>query len=144
MPAADGGTDWISRLNDVAAINDLDSALTRLLFLPIAAFFVQLANAVEAFSRILIDPAFALASGVVGVINGLVGGAGRIIGAGADASAGDVSVFGIGGFPIAIGVAFVGAFILANYLERQETSDTLPFTFTDIPFFGVEEETDDD
>lgn len=138
------GTDWIGRLNEVSQINDLDSALTRLLFLPIAAFFVQFANAIEAISRILIDPAMAFAGGVESIVVSFLGGSAEIIGAGADASAGDVSVFGIGAFPIGLLIVFVGAFVLANYLEREETSDLIPFTFTDIPFFGVEEQTDDD
>lgn len=138
------GTDWIGKLNEVSKINDLDSALTRLLFLPIAAFFVQFANAVEAISRILIDPARAFAAGVQSIVLSLLGGSADIIGAGADASAGDVSVFGLFAFPFSLLIVFVAAFILANYLEREETSDLIPFTFTDIPFFGVEEQTDDD
>ena len=68
------GTDWIGRLNEVSQINDLDSALTRLLFLPIAAFFVQFANAIEAISRILIDPAMAFAGGVESIVVSLLGG----------------------------------------------------------------------
>jgi hypothetical protein len=86
----------------------------------------------------------AFAGGVESIVVSFLGGSAEIIGAGADASAGDVSVFGIGAFPIGLLIVFVGAFVLANYLEREETSDLLPFTFTDIPFFGVEEQTDDD
>jgi hypothetical protein len=142
--SASGGTDWISRLNDVAQIDDLDSALTRLLFLPIAAFFVQLANAVEAISRVFIDPLNGVATGIVSIVNSLLGGSAQIINLGADATAGDLSAFGIGAFPISLLIVFVGAYILAQYLERPETSDFIPFTFTDLPFVGVQEDADDD
>jgi hypothetical protein len=144
MSASGDGTDWVSRLNDVSQINDLDSALTRLLFLPIAAFFVQAANAVEAISRVVIDPVDALATGVQSFVISLLGGSADIVQSGADTTAADVSVFGIGAFPIALGIVFVSAFILANYLEREESSDLIPFTFTDIPLVGVDEDTDND
>lgn len=142
MSASGGGTDWISRLNDLNSISDLDSALTRLLFLPVAAFFVQLANGVEAISQIIIAPAQEFAVGVAGIANSLLGGSADVIGAGASASASDVSVFGIGGFPVAIGIAFLAAFIIATFLEQDQTSDLIPFTFTDIPFLGVNEDED--
>lgn len=140
--SASGGTDWISRLNDVSSIESLDSALTRLLFLPIAAFFVQLANGVEAISQIIISPALELGAGVASIANALLGGSAEVISAGAATSASDVSVFGIGAFPIGIGIAFLAAFLIANFLQQGETSNLIPFTFTDIPLLGVEEEED--
>ena len=135
------GTDWVGRLNDVGQVENIDGALTRLLFLPIAAFFIQAANAVEAISNVFIDPLAAFADGLGGIVTALLGdGAADIIRAGAEASQTDISVFGIGGFPVALGVALSGAFVLSWYLSRQDTSDTIPFSFTDIPFIGVEED----
>jgi hypothetical protein len=137
----DGGTSWISRLNEVGQIQDLDGALTRLLFLPIAAFFIQAANAVEATSNVIISPLGAFADGLGSIVTSLLGdGAAGIIEAGAEASQADVSVFGIGGFPVSLAVVFAGALVVSWYLSRQDTSDTIPFSFTDIPFIGVEED----
>ncbi|TKX78434.1 hypothetical protein EXE53_21165 [Halorubrum sp. SD626R] len=112
-----------------------------MLFLPIAAFFIQAANAVEAISNVFISPLGAFSDNLAAIVTALLGdGAAGIIEAGAEASQADVSVFGIGGFPVALGVALSGAFILSWYLSRQDTSDTIPFSFTDIPFIGVEED----
>ncbi|TKX82044.1 hypothetical protein EXE53_00070 [Halorubrum sp. SD626R] len=122
-------------------VDDIDGALTRLLFLPIAAFFIQAANAVEAISNVFINPLGAFAGGLESIVRSLLGdGAAGIIEAGAEASQADISLFGIGGFPVSLAVVFAGAFVLSWYLSRQDTSDTIPFSFTDIPFLGVEED----
>ena len=135
-----GGTDWISRLNDVSSVEDIDGALTRLLFLPIAAFFVQAANAVEALSRIVIDPAIAFGAGVGDLVNSIFGGSVNILDAGSSATVADISFFGIGGFPIALGVVFIAAYGLARYTDQEETGNLLPFVPFDVPFIGNDEE----
>jgi len=137
---ATDGTDWIGRLNDVSTVDDLDGALTRLLFLPITAFFVQAANAVEAISRIIVDPAQAFGSGVQALVTAMLGGSADVLSAGADASASDVGLFGIAGQPVSLVIVFASAYILAAYLSAEPTSDLIPFTFTNIPFIGNEED----
>jgi|GEM_PF-7084032 len=135
------GTDWVDRLNDVSSVDDIDGAFTRLLFLPIAAFFVQAANAVEAISNVVIAPLGEFSDGLVDVVESLLGdGAADIIESGAEASATEISVFGIASFPASLGIAFAGGLVLAWYLSREDTSDTIPFSFTDLPFLGVEED----
>lgn len=136
--------DWIERLNGLSQVNSLDSALTRLLFLPIAAFFFQAAEAVEAISNVLIAPLESFALNLARIVSSFLGGSADIINAGADASAGDVSVFGIGAFPIGLVIVFVAAFVVANYLQQNETSDLIPLSFTDIPFLGVRETPEED
>ncbi|OYR61154.1 hypothetical protein DJ71_24400 [Halorubrum sp. E3] len=134
------GTDWVDRLNDVSSVDNLDGALTRLLFLPIAAFFVQAANAVEALSRIVVDPALAFGNGVGSIVTSLLGGSADVLEAGAAASAADVSFFGIGGLPVALGVVFIAAYGLARYTDREETGNLLPFVPFDAPIIGNDEE----
>lgn len=139
--SAGGGTDWVDRLNAVSSVDDIDGAFTRLFFLPITAFFVQASNAVEAISNVIIAPLGTFASGLEAIVQSLLGdGAAEIIEAGAEASAADISVFGIASFPVGLGIAFVGAFVISLYLSNQDTSDLLPFSFSDIPFLGVEED----
>lgn len=132
--------DWIDRLNDLARVDSLDSALTRLLLLPIAAFFVQAANAIEAGSEVIIEPLSTFGIGLSSVIDSFLGGSAEVINAGAGSTAGDVGVFGLLAFPAALLLVFVGAYVVANYLQQEETSDFLPLSFTDIPFLGVREE----
>lgn len=140
MSASGTDTDWISKLNGLSSVDDLDGAVTRLFLLPIAAFFVQAANVVEAISSVVIDPTFALGSGVGAVLGSILDGASEVVSAGAAASATDISVFGLFGFPAGLGIALGGGLVLAWYLGRDETSDTIPFTFTDLPFVGVNED----
>lgn len=143
--SASGGTDWIDRLNDVSRVQDIDGALTRLLFLPIAAFFVQAANAVEAISDVVINPLGAFADGLVSLVEAILGdGAADVISAGAEATQADISIFGIASLPVSFLIVLGTAFILANYLQNDETSDLIPFSFTDIPFIGVQETPEED
>jgi len=136
-------TDWISRLNGIAAVDDLDGAVTRLFLLPIVAFFVQAANVVEAIFSLIGDPLLALGTGIGGILDSITGGASEIINAGAAASATDVSIFGLFGFPLGLGIALGGGLVLAWYLGREVTSDTIPFTFTDLPLVGVDEDNEE-
>jgi hypothetical protein len=118
----------------------MDQALTRLLFLPIAAFFVQASNAVEALTRVFIDPTIALATGADSFVTALIGGSGTILEAGAESSAEGVGVFGIFAQPIALLVVLASAYLLARYLVADTTSDAIPFTFTDFPLIGADED----
>jgi hypothetical protein len=142
MAPDDGGTDYISRLNDLASVDtdNLSQSVTKLVLLPIVAFFGSMAAAVEAGADVVILPLRALAEGAAGVLDGLLGGGGDIIEAGAQATAAGTDVFGILAYPIGIAIVLAGAYLLAAYLSEEETSDLLPFTTTDIPFLGSEEE----
>ena len=143
--SASGGTDWIDRLNDVSRVQDIDGALTRLLFLPIAAFFVQAANAVEAISDVVIQPLGAFADGLVSLVGAILGdGAADVIRAGAQATQADISVFGIASLPVSFLIVLGSAYILSRYLTETSTSDLIPFSGTDIPFIGFSEENERD
>lgn len=142
MATDDGGTDYIERLNDLASVDtdSLSQSVTKLVLLPIVAFFGSMATAIEAGADVVILPLRALAEGAAGVLDGLLGGGGDIIDAGAQASAAGTDVFGILAYPIGIAIVLGGAYLLAAYLSEEETSDLLPFTFTDIPGLGTEED----
>jgi hypothetical protein len=143
MSASGGGTDWIQRLKDLSSVStgSLRQSVTKLILLPIAAFFVQASNAIEAISNLVIEPVTAFGQGLASLVNSILGGAGSIVGSGAEASAAGVDVFGILGFLIALVVVAGGAFIIANLAEQEETGNLgIPFSTTDIPFVGSEED----
>lgn len=141
-------TDWIERLNDISTIDSstkTSDAFTRLLFLPIIAFFAQLADLTEAIFDLVITPLETLADGSDALITNLIGsgdgtGAAGIIADGVSATSGDISLFGIVGFPASILIALGGLILVAVFLSRDETSDILPGTFTDLPIIGVDED----
>jgi hypothetical protein len=77
---------------------------------------------------------------VTSLLGSAIGGAADIIMQAASASAEDVNVFGIGAFPIGIGIAIIGAYVLARGLATEATGTLFAFIPVDVPFFGVDEE----
>jgi fucose permease len=139
MSASDD-TDWISRLNNLSEIDSTSGALTRLLFLPIVAFFVELANLTESIFNLAINPLSTLGNEVSLFISNTIGGSAEIIGVGARVSNDNLGIFGIGAFPVSVGIGLSVFLIIAWYLGRDESSDILPGTFTDLPLIGVDED----
>lgn len=136
-----GGTDYIERLRGLASIStdSLSQSVTKLVLVPIAAFFFSLAAAIEAGANVIILPLQSFAAGVANFLDGLLGGAGDIVGSGAASSAAGTDVFGILAFPVGIAVTLAGAYIFAAYLSEEDTADLLPFTNTDLPVLGNED-----
>lgn len=140
--APDDGTDWIQKLNDLASVptSSLEQSVTKLVLLPIASFFIGLATAIEVGFSVVTSPMRAIANGVSEFMYSLLGGAADIVGAGSAASAAGIGVFGILGYIVGLAVVLGGAYLLGQYLTQDETSDLIPFTSTDIPFLGADED----
>ena len=144
MPSGNS-TDWIDRLQDIRDGDSIADTLQRILILPIVAFFVQAANAVEALFDVFIVPVRQFIGGIGAMIGSLFGlegqvGISGIIDAGAAATAQEVSVFGIFSFPASVAIILLTGAIVAWYLTRKSSSDFIPWTFTDFPLIGTEEE----
>jgi len=138
--------DWIERLNELEDTvggegdSSLVNVVERVLLLPLIAFFLQLANALEAILDVFIVPTNELIDGSTQFLTATFDGVENIIQSGAEASAGGVEGFGLVGFPLAQAVVLLGGAVIALFLLLGPTGDTAPFTFTDIPFVGTEEE----
>lgn len=141
MSHDDGGSS-ISRLKSLASVetSSLDQAVTKIVLLPILAFFFQFAEAIRATFSVVIDPLFALGAGAAEFLDAVIGGGADVVSAGAAASAAGISVFGILGYIIGLAVVLAGAYLLGQYLTQDETSDVIPFTSTDIPLIGADED----
>lgn len=137
-------TDWINKLNRISTGDgSWESKLERVLFLPLIALALQLANVLEAVLNLFIIPLNSLISGVGELIGAILGGGARIVGAGAAGSAGQVELFGILAFPLAIAIALGAAAVYAWYTDLEFTSDLIPFTSTDWWIIGNDEEGED-
>jgi len=137
--SSDSGTNWISEVEDIRGSN-LSSTIEKLLLLPILAFFLQLANALEAIFNVFIVPISALIDGIAQFIGSLFGGISQVIGAGAAGTAQNVQQWFVLSLPVAVGVVILVAMIFAWYTDQDYTSDLIPFTSTDVPFVGNDEE----
>jgi hypothetical protein len=135
-------TGWIDRLKGLSNIGDqtLGSSFTKLLLLPIAAFFISLADLVEAGFSILVNPLSALGINVGELIDNLVGGSAQLLGTGVQVSGGDLNIFGIAAFPLSFAIVAVVLFMLGWVLSQEDTSNLLPFTRADLPILGAEED----
>lgn len=138
-------TDWISKLNELQGSGSVADALKKAFLLPPIAFLLTTADALEAIVSFFVDVPIAFINGLVNVAFSILGGEGftgvsGILDAAASASAESISFFGFFSFPAGVAVVLMAGLILSWYLSREDTSDTLPFSFTDIPIIGTEEE----
>ena len=111
-------------------------------FLALSASFI---TGTQAVFDVLIIPIQAFTDAIGRLIEAIFGSPADIVIAGADASADSIGPGGewaIGPFSFAIGVGSVllAGLLIARYLQEDETSDLLPFTFSDFPGVGVEED----
>lgn len=69
----------------------------------------------------------------------------RIVISGADVSAESLTQFGFLGFVVGVVVLLAGYFVIIQFLEQSETSDTFIVPgFPDLPVLGVTEENEDE
>lgn len=111
----------------------------------ISSFFLGMASIVAAIALMIYGPLNAMANGIADFMTGLVGGAADIIEQGVETTVTSIApgaTWAIGPLTFGLSILAMGAglWALAWILGRAETSDTIPFTFTDIPFVGVDEE----
>lgn len=144
MSASDGGSDWIAQLNELSSVDNqsLQSAVTKLIIAPMAAFFLGMSTSIEALWNLITIPVRALGVESGGFVEAVVGGASNIVSTAASVSATEVSLFGVVAFPAGIAIAGVGALTLAWFLQRRSTSDIALFTVIDVPgdVFGSDED----
>ncbi|WP_254841141.1 hypothetical protein [Natronomonas marina] len=101
-----------------------------------------------AVADVIIVPLSAMGELLAGVLQAFIGGGASIIGQGAATTVQSLvpgSIFALGPLTFAEGIAAAGAGILVMtwILSREVTSDTIPFSATDIPFLGVDEDDED-
>jgi hypothetical protein len=133
------GTDWISEVGRVRE-SSLGGTIEKLLLLPILAFFLQLANVLEAIFDLFIVPINTLISGIAEFLGSLFGGIAQVLSAGAAGTAQNVQQWFVLSLPVAVAVVVLVAMIFAWYTDQDFTSDLIPFTSTDVPFIGNDEE----
>ena len=103
----------------------------------------------DAMRRLFTEPLNAMATGIGGLMDAIIGGAADIVQTGAVTTQQALlpgSPWAVGPLTFAFGVLAMGAgwYAFAWLLARASTSDTIPFTATDLPLIGAEEEDDDD
>jgi len=145
--ASGTGTDWVERLEDLqGGSDDPARALERVLLLPMIAFMLQFANALEAVLDLFIVPVRSLLDGIDALLGALFGsgatGAADVISAGAQETIRSLrdGPFSVLSFNVGVIVVLLSGVIIAYYLQRESTSDLVPFTFTDFPIIGTDEE----
>lgn len=113
------------------------------------AWFIGGIELVQAGFNFIVSPLAAFGNQLARVVVAFVGGGARIIESGVATTVASVApgaTWAVGPltFALQIGAAGAGLYVMALILSRPITSDTIPFSFTDLPFLGVEEDEDDD
>lgn len=108
-------------------------------------FFEQIIAFIQALTNLGILPLATLANQVAANVRAFVGGGARIIAAGVTTTVTSIlpgGRFALGPFTFAESIAAVGAGLvtMAVILSLAPTSNLIPFTFTDFPFVGVNED----
>lgn len=114
----------------------------------ILAFFEQVIRFMLAIVDFFLVPLTTFTGQLGNIIIAFVGGAARIITQGAVTSVESIAptgAFALGPFTFAegIGAAALGLFAMVIVLSLAPTSDLIPFSFTDFPLLGVDEDDED-
>lgn len=110
----------------------------------ILAAVIIVINLGQTIADVVIIPLQSLAVNVARVVTSFVGGGARIISAGVTSTVNSITVgfFNLGPFTFGESVLIVGSgiFAMSVLLQLSPTSNILPFTFTDVPFIGIDED----
>lgn len=113
----------------------------------VAAFFLFPIQVGAAMTSTIVDPLTQMGTELAGLVTAYIGGGARIVTQGSITSAVSLepgATFDVGPFTFGLGIAAmgVGVIVLAVILAYGPTSNWLPFSFTDLWPFGVDEEED--
>lgn len=111
----------------------------------VVAFFFAFIAMVNAGQALFTDPLGALASGSADVVTGLVGGTARILNQAATTAVQSLApgaTWAAGPLTFLFGILLMGGamYLFAQLMQMPATSDILPFTLSDLPLVGAEEE----
>jgi len=134
-------------LKNAASINrgNLKNVVGVLFLLPIYAALTSIADIIDAIAGFPIAIMDAMSTGIGALINSLLENPAAILDASAaetirSLTSGVWAQFGPLTWPLGTGVILLSGYLVSMYLEEDETSDIVPYSFTDIPFVGTEEE----
>jgi len=111
----------------------------------VASVFMAFAIFIDVGQQLITKPLGRMATEIANLMGAIIGGASRIIDQAATTAVLSIAPgakWAIGPLTYVISIAVMGAalYVLAQILESPVTSDTIPFTFSDLPVLGVEED----
>ena len=148
MSASNGGRDPLSIIYSAdARWASIGAAVAGGIIGLFTSVFAGLVDFVTSISGLITQPIDALADGVANFLGALVGGAGDIVTQGAVTAQQTIAPgqsWAVGPLTFALGIVGAGAgwYVFARILAADQTSDLLPFTGTDIPGAGANEESE--
>lgn len=145
------GTDTLSGIvNFIQGGGSPITVITASLLGVITSPFVAFADIVRAVTTFFTTPLTAAATAVGDLQVGLISGPIDVLEAGAAVTSAAIiglgeGLVGLFGLPISVGLVMLSLFLVVQYLQEDETGDTLPGLPIDIPtdILGVEEEDPD-
>jgi hypothetical protein len=122
----------------------LGTLLQGALFGTLVSVFTEGVNLIQSIGNLVVSPIDATAEATIATIDATITEPLAIVISGAQASAAAIAdQFGVFAFIVGIAVLLAGFWIIIQFLEEDETSDTFIVPgFPDLPFVGVDEEDD--
>lgn len=100
--------------------------------------FASIATGIESVFSVFTEPLYALAAELASLIAAYI--PDELMTAAVQSSASAVDQFGVWAYPIGMIVMAVGLLILSGLLSMEITSNLVPFSTTDWPIIGADEE----
>lgn len=138
-------TDRLTNVATAVNQNKIEGVIFGLVVLPLVEFAYGVANLISAILGVFINPLAAFGDGLGGIVDALLGGPATILNEAARVTANSFSS-GVwaqwGPFTWAMGIISIllGSYAVSVYLRQEQTSDWMPYSFTDLPFLGTDEE----
>jgi hypothetical protein len=141
-----------SKLNPVEQMNKFQQrygTIGKALMAGVGAIVVTLfggiAIIIDTFRRLITDPVGAIIDSVTGLFNVLIGGSADLIRAGVETAIASVApgaawAIGPATFALTVGAWGAALYVFAQVMEARATSNLIPFTMTDVPVIGADEE----
>lgn len=129
-------------LDPVATVADSDGNISKAIMGGIAGVFTVMFTAVavgiEAITSVFVDPLVALATELGDLIQAYI--PAELMSDAVTTSADSLGQFGPLAYPAGMAIMAAGLYILSWLLSQEITSDLVPFSTTDWPVIGADEE----
>lgn len=140
----------MSRINKLRQLAATDTSgfrnvLALMFFLPLYEFFSSSADAIAAIFSVPIRMLESFSTGIASLTATLLGAPEIVLEAGATESARSLTTgiwaqFGPFSLTVAVGVMLSTGYLISWYLEQEQTGNLVPWSFSDVPLIGSDED----
>lgn len=142
---ADSPADRLTEIGEAVNSGKIEGVIFGLVVLPLVELSYGIGNLISAIFGVFINPLDAFGDSLGNLVGSLIGGPATILDTAAQVTAqsfqsGPWAQWGPLTWSVGVASILAGAYLVTLYLKEEETSDWLPYSFTDLPFLGSDED----